>query len=120
VRGTGWSAAPLLYNVTEQTVDWFSVTNEKAHDSTEFSTGSWLENRLVLFDPAYFKYRCFALINENDGYYVNRLKPDAIPEIMAELQEWRADAIPLEGEQIQDVVDDLYREYIDVEVEATF
>jgi IS4 transposase len=26
----------------------------------------------------------------------------------------------LEGEQVQDVVDDLYREYIDVEVEATF
>jgi hypothetical protein len=30
------------------------------------------------------------------------------------------DAIPLEGEQIQDVVDDLYREYIGVEVEARF
>jgi len=30
------------------------------------------------------------------------------------------DTIPLEGNQIQDVVDDLYRKHIDVEVEATF
>ena len=116
----GGARLHLLHNVTEQTIDRFSVTDEKAHDSTEFSTGSWLENRLVLFDQAYFKYRRFALIDENDGYFVSRLKPNANPEITAELREWRGDAIPLEGEQIQDVVDDLCRKYIDVEVEATF
>ena len=116
----GGARLHLLHNVTDQTIERFSVTDEKAHDSTEFSTGSWLKDRLVLFDQAYFKYRRFALIDENDGYFVSRLKPNANPEITAELREWRGDAIPLEGEQIQDVVDDLYREYIDVEVEATF
>jgi IS4 transposase len=116
----GGARLHLLHNVTDQTIDRFSVTDEKAHDSTEFSTGSWLENRLVLFDQAYFKYRRFALIDENDGYFVSRLKPDANPEIVEELREWRGDAIPLEDEQIQDVVEDLHREYIDVEVEATF
>ncbi|RLM53134.1 IS4 family transposase [Halobellus sp. Atlit-31R] len=116
----GGARLHLLHNVTEQTIDRFSITDEKAHDSTEFSTGSWLEDRLVLFDQAYFKYRRFALIDENDGYFVSRLKPNANPEITAELREWRGDAIPLEGEKIQDVVDDLYREYIDVEVETTF
>jgi len=116
----GGARLHLLHNVTDQTIDRFSVTDEKAHDSTEFSTGSWLEDRLVLFDQAYFKYRRFALIDENDGYFVSRLKPNANPEITRELREWRGDAIPLAGEQIQDVVDDLYREHIDVEVEATF
>ena len=116
----GGARLHLLHNVTDQTIERFSVTDEKAHDSTEFSTGSWLKDRLVLFDQAYFKYRRFALIDENDGYFVSRLKPNANPEITAELREWRRHAIPLEGEQIQDVVDDLYREYIDVEVEATF
>jgi len=116
----GGARLHLLHNVTDQTIDRFSVTDEKAHDSTEFSTGSWLENRLVLFNQAYFKYRRFALVDENDGYFVSRLKPNANPEITAELREWRGDDIPLEGEQIQDVVDDLHREYIDVEVEATF
>jgi len=40
--------------------------------------------------------------------------------ITKELREWRGDAIRLEGKQIQDVVEDLYRTYIDVEVEVEF
>ena len=108
----------LLHNVTEQTVDRFSVTDEKSHDSTEFSTGSWLKDRLVLFDQAYFKYRRFALIDENDGYFVSRLKQNANPVITAELREWRGRAIPLEGKQLRAVLDDLDRKYIDVEVEV--
>jgi putative transposase len=110
----------LLHNITEQTIDDYTITDEKAHDSTLFDTGPWLEDRLMLFDQAYFKYRRFALIDENDGYFVSRLKPDANPEIVEELREWRGDAIPLEGKQIHDVVDDLYRQRIDVAVEAEF
>jgi hypothetical protein len=94
--------------------------DEKAHDSTEFSTGPWLEDSLELFDQVYFKYSRFGLINENDGYFLSRLKKNVNPEITAELREWRGDAIPLEGERVQDVVNDLYREYIDVELKATF
>jgi len=75
----GGARLHLLHNVTEQTIDRFSVTDEKSHDSTEFSTQSWLEDRLVLFDQAYFKYRRFALIYENDGYFVSRLKPKVKP-----------------------------------------
>ena len=74
----------------------------------------------MLFDQAHFRYRRFALIDENDGYFMSRLKPNANPDITRELREWRGDAIPLKGEKIQNVVDDLHREYIDVEVEATF
>jgi len=44
------------------------LPTRKTHDSTLFKTGSWLENRLVLFDLAYFKYRRFARIDENGGY----------------------------------------------------
>ncbi len=40
--------------------------------------------------------------------------------ITKKLREWRGDAIRLEGKQIHDVVDDLYRTYIDMEVEAEF
>ena len=48
-------SSSLLHNVTEQSVDRFSVTDEKTHDSTLFETGSWFDGRLVLFDLAYFK-----------------------------------------------------------------
>jgi len=110
----------LLHNATEQTIERLDVTDEKTHESTLFDTGSWLEDRLALFDRADFKYRRFALIDENGGYFVSRLKESVNPVVMAELREWRGRAIPLEGEQIHDVMDDLHREYIDVEVKAEF
>ena len=110
----------LLRNATEQTIERLDVTNEKTHDSMLFNTGSWLNGRLVLLDLAYFKYRRFALIDENGGYFVSRLKQNANPVITEELREWRGRAIPLEGSKLHDVVDDLHREYIDVEVEAEF
>ena len=47
----------LLHNATKQTIERIDTADEKAHDSTLFKTGPWLENRLVLFDLAYFKYR---------------------------------------------------------------
>ena len=83
----------LLHNATDQTIERIDVTDEKTHDSTLFRTGSWLEGRLVLFDLAYFKYRRFVLIDENDGYFVSRLKQNANPVITAELREWRGRAI---------------------------
>jgi len=110
----------LLHNATEQTIEQLDIANEKTHDSTLFKTGPWLENRLMLFDLAYFKYRRFALIDENDGYFVSRLKQNANPVITAELREWRGRAIPLEGKQLRAVLDDLDRKYIDVEVEVEF
>jgi IS4 transposase len=85
-----------------------------------FKTGSWLEGRLAIFDLAYFKYRRFALIDENDGYFVSRLKKSSNPVVTEELREWRGCAIPLEGEKIFDIVNDLSRKYIDVEVEVEF
>ncbi|WP_049897302.1 IS4-like element ISH8A family transposase [Natrinema pellirubrum] len=110
----------LLHNATEQTIEQLDTANEKTHDSTLFKTGPWLENRLMLFDLAYFKYRRFALIDENDGYFVSRLKQNANPLITGELREWRGRALPLEGKQLRAVLDDLDRKYIDVEVEVEF
>ena len=110
----------LLHNATEKTIERFDLTHEKTHGSTLFNTGSWLQGRLILFDLAYFKYCRFSLVDENDGYFVSRLKQNANPVITKELREWRGDAIRLGGKKIQNVVDDLYRTYIDVEVEAEF
>ncbi len=87
-------------------LDVADTTAGQGHDGDRRSN-----RRLVLFDRAYFKYRRFALIDENDGYFVSRLKQNANPVITAELREWRGRAIPLEGKQIHDVVNDLSRKY---------
>jgi len=96
------------------------LPTRKTHDSTLFKTGSWLENRLVLFDLAYFKYRRFARIDENGGSFVSRLKQNANPVITAELRNGAGAPFPLEGKQLREVLDDLSRTYIDVEVEVEF
>jgi putative transposase len=57
----------LLHNASDETIERIDVTDEKTHDSTLFKTGSWPQGRLVLLDLAYFKYRRFALIDENNG-----------------------------------------------------
>ena len=116
----GGAKLHLLHNVTDQTLKKIRISNERTYDSTEFDTGSWFHGRLLILDLAYFKYRHFALIDENGGYFASRLKRNTKPEIVSELREWRGHAIPLGGKQIFDVVENLHREYIDVEVEMEF
>ena len=98
----------------------FTITDARTHESTQLSTGPWMENALLLFDQAYFDYRTMDLIDTNGGWFVTRLKPNANPEIVEELREWRGNAISLTDKQVQDVLDDLHRDVIDVTGEVEF
>lgn len=110
----------VVHNVTGELIERLDIADERSHDSEFFRNGSWLDGRLLLVDLAYFKYHRFARIDENDGYFVSRLKRSANPEIVEELRTWRGNAKPLVGEQVWDVVEDLYRKEIDVLVEVEF
>jgi putative transposase len=110
----------LVHNVTDQSVISDDITDETTHESTLFETGSWLAGRLFLLDLGFFKYRRFALIDENDGFFVSRLKESANPLITTAPRTLRGDSIDIEGEQVFDVVGDLHRKYIDVDVEVSF
>ncbi len=109
----------LVHHVTEQSVISAEITDERTHKSTLFKTGAWMGGRLFLLDLGFFKYRRFALIDENDGFFVSRLKRSANPLITEELKEWRGHAIPLVGKRVFDVVDRLDREEINVTVEVS-
>ena len=98
----------------------FSITDARTHESTQLSTGPWLENALLLYDQAYFEYRTMDLIDTNGGWFLTRLKPNAQPKIVDELREWRGNAISLEGEKVQDILDDLHRDVIDAKSEVEF
>ena len=65
----------------------FTITDARTHESTQLSTGPWVENALLLFDQAYFAYRTMDLIDANGGWFLTRLKPNANPTITAELRE---------------------------------
>jgi len=83
----------LVHNVTDQSVISEKITDETTHESTLFKTGSWLRGRLFLLDLGFFKYRRFALIDENDGFFVSRLKKSANPLITAAPQTLRGEEI---------------------------
>ena len=119
---TNQSGAQLyvVYNLTKQTIAQFNLTDERVHESSQFRTGNWLRGRLFLADLGFYNYRRFALIDENDGYFVSRLKTNANPLITAERQEWRGRAIPLEGTRLQEHLPRLTRKIIDVTAEFPF
>ena len=98
----------------------FSITDARTHDSTQLATGQWLSGALLLYDQGFFDYRTMDLIDANDGWFVTRLKPNANPQIVEELREWRGNTISLTGEKLHDVLDDLHRNVIDVRAEMSF
>ena len=103
----------LVYNTTTQTLEQFQLTDERTHESR-------LRGRLVLFDLGFYSFRRFALIEENGGFFLTRLKSNANPLIVGKRRKWRGRAISLPGRRLQDVLGDLTREIIDVTVEITF
>ena len=110
----------LVYNVTKRTLAQFDLTDERTHERSQFHTGNWLRGRLFLFDLGFYGYRRFALIHENDGYFVSRLKKNANPRIVEERRKWRGRAISLTGGHLQDHLSRLKRTTIDVTGEFAF
>lgn len=110
----------VVESVTTGLPTQFSITDARTHESTQLSTGRWLAGALLLYDQGFFDYRTMDLIDTNDGWFVTRLKPNANPEIVEELREWRGNAISLTGKQLHDVLDDLHRDVIDVRAEVSF
>ena len=77
----------------------------------------WVNQRLLIFDLAFFKFQLFSRIRRNGGFFVARLKQSANPRIVAV---HRGSARDLVGERIHDIVPFLRRRVVNVEVEATF
>ena len=110
----------LVHNTTTQTIERFRLTDERTHESSQLRTGSWLRGRLLLFDLGFYSFRRFALIDENSGFFLTRLKSNANPLIVGKRRKWRGRAISLPGHHLQDVLGDLTREILDVTVEISF
>ena len=70
------------------------------------------------FDRAYFKYRHLALIEENDGYFVSRLKESANPTITEVLR--KRPAAPFPWRASRSTILSATCTAIDVEVEVAF
>ena len=74
----------LVHNATTQSLEQYQLTDERTQESSQLHTGSWLRGRLLLFDLGFYSFRRFALIEENGGFFLSRLKSNANPLIVGE------------------------------------
>jgi IS4 transposase len=112
--------AHVILSVRSQGPKSIKVTSGKTHDGPVLRAGKWVRDRLLLFDLGYYRFQLFACIDREGGYFVSRLKDKANPLISAVFQNLRGRKVPLEGRHLQDVLSQLKRRVIDIEVELVF
>jgi putative transposase len=93
---------------------------ESANDIKTLKVGPWIKDRILLIDLGFYKYQVFTRIKENGGYFVSRLKSNANPLIIETNRTYRGRSIDVRGKHLQDVLKDLKRQVLDVDVEVTF
>lgn len=98
----------------------FRTTDAKTQERSQLPTGEWVAGALILFDLGFYDFWLFDRIDANDGWFVSRVKDDANFEIVEELRTWQGNSIPLEGESLQDVLNDLQRREIDIRIRLSF
>jgi len=96
------------------------LTAERRHENRVLTAGPWMRGMLLLFDLGYYDFALFARIHAHGGYFLTRLKRNANPLITALYRTHRGRAIELIGRKLQDVLAELRRETLDVEVQVAF
>jgi len=121
---TGEDQAGLKLHLTESLSTGlptrFQTTDAKTQERSQLPSGEWVADSLILLDLGFYDFWLFDRIDANGGWFVSRVKDDANFEIVEELRTWRGNSIPLEGESLQDVLDDLHRQEIDVRITLSF
>lgn len=90
-----------------------SITDVRTDELSQLQIDDWVTDTLLLDDLGYHDYGKIAQIDEQGGWFVNRLKVDSNAPITDELERWPAGAISLEGTHLQNVLPNLYRSEID-------
>ena len=93
---------------------------ERTSEAKILRLGPWLKDCILLIDLGYFKYLFFDRIAHYGGYFVSRLKGNANPLIVAVNRKWRGKSVDVVGKRLRDVLPNLKREILDVEVEVKF
>lgn len=97
-----------------------AITSERTSDLRKIRIGPWVQGRLLLFDLGYYHHQPFSRIARNNGSFITRLKSRVNPAIVTLHRGVRGNSIPVVGHLLQDVLGDLKREVLDVEVEVCF
>lgn len=93
---------------------------ERTNELKTLKIGPWVRDRILLIDLGFYKYQLFTRIKENGGYFVSRLKSNSNPLIIEANRVYRGRSIDVRGKRLQEVLKNLKRQVLDVEVEVEF
>jgi IS4 transposase len=93
---------------------------ENTNELKTLKIGPWIKDRILLIDLGFYKYQMFTRIKEHGGYFVSRLKSNANPLILEANRIYRGRSIDVQGKHLQDILKDLKRQVLDVDVEVAF
>ena len=97
-----------------------AIHAESKNELKTLSIGSWVKDRILLIDLGFYKHQLFAKIKDNGGYFVSRLKKNVDPLIVDVNRVWRGRSIDVIGKHISEVLPELKRQILDVNVEISF
>ena len=93
---------------------------ENTNELKTLKIGPWIKDRILLIDLGFYKYQMFTRIKENGGYFVSRLKSNANPLIIEVNRSYRGRSIDVQGKYLQDILKNLKRQVLDVDVVVSF
>lgn len=96
------------------------LTSERVHDGPVLRAGTWVKDRLLLFDKGYYRFQLFACIHRQGGFFITRLKDKANPKIIGQHRTWRGASVAVVGQRLQAVLCRLQRDVIDLQVDLRF
>jgi len=67
-----------LLNVLANGAAKISIVPERTAEIKTLRVGPWVKGTLLLIDLGFYKYQLFARINENQGYFISRVKRSSI------------------------------------------
>ena len=97
-----------------------ALHGERTSEIKTLRIGPWLKDRILLIDLGFYKHNTFARIDENDGFFVSRLKGKVDPLIIRNNRTCRGRSIDIVGKRVSEVIDNLKRQVVDAEVEVEF
>ena len=81
--GIKWHAC---FNVLSGTMEWFQLSSSSTNDRKCFPDLALLKNKLIIFDLGYYDYGLLLAIDKLGGFFLSRLKSNAIVSITQVVQ----------------------------------
>ena len=110
----------VLISVISNSPRSISIIPERTSDIKTLKIGSWIRDRILLFDLGFYKYGLFSKIQENGGYFVSRVKSNANPLIVKLNSGCKINNAQINGKNLADVLKSINGETLDVNVEVSY